>query len=406
MLKLNGAKTSMERITFACQKTKLINKYWVNISLGGILLFNSIGSIASLLLAPDLVGYSAVAGAALSVAADSVVTDDLGAKAAVGIGASTQTKNIYSGAAVAAGAFSNSENIFAIAAAGIAANASAKNIYAGAAAVLGASASAKNIYSGAAVSLGASSSSHDVYAVGAITGTGTNSSSVGAGAITTPAINAHKETFDIEQALIQIDIAQKSLSSLEHDFELGVGLGSNTFVPGIYKGNALTIAANSIIQFDGNDEEAPLWVFNLGAALVVGAGNRFEIINAGPGASVIWNLGGALDLGAGTSFVGTAFVTGAVTAATSNVSCGNLFATAAIGVGSIISTNCAKSDTWTGSVNGLADGVEIINGTVSNRSFKVPEPSTGLLMSGLVLILLFGQLKSRPAGNSKSQKLN
>ena len=137
--------------------------------------------------------------------------------------------------------------------------------------------------------------------------------------------------------------------------------------------------------------------------MVVGAGNRFEIINAGPGASVIWNLGGALDLGAGTSFVGTAFVTGAVTAATSNVGCGNLFATAAIGVGSIISTNCAKSDTWAGSINGLADGVEIINGTVSKRSFKVPEPSTGLLMSGLVLILLFGQLKRRQAGICKSQ---
>ncbi len=70
----------------------------------------------------------------------------------------------------------------------------------------------------------------------------------------------------------------------------------------------MTIAADSLIQFDGKGEENPIWVFNLDAALVIGAATQFEIIRAGEGASVIWNLGGALSLGAGTQFVGTAFV--------------------------------------------------------------------------------------------------
>ena len=40
-------------------------------------------------------------------------------------------------------------------------------------------------------------------------------------------------------------------------------------------------------------------------------------------------------LGAGSTFLGTAFVEGAVSGATATVSCGNLYATGAISIGSI-----------------------------------------------------------------------
>ena len=52
-------------------------------------------------------------------------------------------------------------------------------------------------------------------------------------------------------------------------------------------------------------------------------------------ATIIWNVGAALTMGANTSFRGTAFVGGAVNAATSSVSCGHLYATGAISIGSI-----------------------------------------------------------------------
>lgn len=365
-----------------------MNSKWSNIFLGSILLFNSTGSVASLLLGPDLLGYSAVAGAALNVGANSLITDDLGARAAVGIGASTDTANIHAGAAVATGALGSSGNIYAAHAAGIAANASAKNIYAGAAVVVGAGGSAANIYSGTAITLGAGASAGEVYAAAAITGGGAKSST--ANADTAPVISLYKDTFDIEKAIEQIASAQGALFGLEHDFELGVGIASTVFGPGVYKGTALTIAAASTIQFDGKGEENPFWVFNLSSALTVGAGNKFEIINAGAGASVIWNLGGALGLGAGSSFVGTAFVTGAAVGATSSVSCGNLFTTAAIGIGSVISTNCIGSEKngWAGSVNGLAAGFDITNRIASNRSLSVSEPSSAFMMFALLLLFL------------------
>ena len=174
----------------------------------------------------------------------------------------------------------------------------------------------------------------------------------------------------------------------------GVNMADYVFEAGVYSGSALTIAANSTIQFDGMHEKNPIWVINLDAALVTGAGTIFEIVNAGTGASVIWNLGGALTLGAGTQFVGTAFVKGAVAGATSEISCGNLFATAAIGIGSIISTNCLATDSWSGSINGLAYGIDITDGIISNRAISVvSEPPTSLILYSLALMFFVGRFK-------------
>jgi hypothetical protein len=348
--------------------------------LGSILLLYSTGSAAVLLLGTELVGLSGVAGAAINISADSIITDTLAAKGAIGIGARTDTENIYSEAAVATGAGGNAGNIYSGAAAAV---------------VVGASGLAGNIYSGAAVTLGASSASLDVYAAAAITG-GAGANSTSAGASTASVISTYQETYDLNKALEQIAIAQTALFSLKSDFKLGVGIGSSVFEPGVYSGSAVTVNAGSLLQFDGKGEENPIWVFNLDAALVIGAGSKFEIINAGDSASLIWNLGGALGMGAGTSFVGSAFVTGAVAAATSDISCGNLFASAAIGIGSTISTNCDDSDSWAGSMNGLAYGVDITDGVISNKpSVTVSEPSMGLIFSSLVIMLFAAGVKRK-----------
>ena len=378
-----------------------MNGKFTNLFLGSILFSISAGSTASLLLGPDLVGYSAVSGAALDISADSIVTGDLGALAAIGIGARTDTANIYSATgAVGTGDGGNAENIYSGAAVSIAANANVKNIYALAAVTLGASGSAENIYAGAAITLGALSTSLDAYAAAAISGGGATSQA--ANTNTASVINLYKDTLDVDAALEQIVSAQEALNSLDFDFELDVGYASAIFEAGVWQGSAVTVAANSIIQFDGMGEENPIWVFNLDAALVLGAATKFEIVNAGAGASVIWNIGGALSLGAGTSFVGAAFVTGAVTGATSDVTCGNLFTntTAAIGIGTMISTHCLATDTWTGSRNGLAAGIDITDGIISNKSLAVAaepvlvsEPSTGLIVASFALIFFAGRLK-------------
>jgi hypothetical protein len=212
-----------------------------------------------------------VTGAAICISADLLVSNHTGALAVLSIGARTNSANIYSAScAVGWGDGGNSGNIYAGAAVSIAANVAVKNIY-----------------SLAAVTLGASSNSLDVFAAAAITGKGANSKT--ASASTAPTLNLYKETFDIDAALEQMASAQVNLSSLETDFILGVGMGDYIFEAGVHSGTALTIAANSIIQFDGKDEENPIWVINLDAALVTGVGTAFEIINAGAWASIIRN---------------------------------------------------------------------------------------------------------------------
>ncbi len=375
-----------------------MNRSLLTLFLGSTLLFNSTGTSADLLLGSSLVDYSAVAGAALNISADSVVTNELGALAAIGIGARTNTANIYSSkGAVGTGDGGNAGNIYAGAAVSIAANATVKNIYAEAAVTLGASGKADNIYAAAAITLGALSTSQDVYAANAITGDGANSKT--AFTSTAPTIGLYEETYHIDDALEQLASAQEALSSLKNDFNLDVGYESHIFESGVYEGSAVTIAANAIVQFDGKGEENPIWVFNLDAALVVGAGTQFEIINAGAGASVLWNLGGSLSLGADTSFVGAAFVTGAVAGATSEVSCGNLFAKMAIGIGSMISTNCLSTDTWAGSINGLAYGIDIVKGTILKKisypTLSVSEPLTGSMLPCFAVMLFLIRLKRK-----------
>jgi hypothetical protein len=240
----------------------IMNSKLSYVFLGNILLFNVTGSAASLLLGPNLDKYSAVAGAAQNISANSLVTNDLGALAAIDIGAGSDTANLYSDTgAVGTGDGGNTENIYAV----------------------------------AAVTLGAGLSSLDVYSAVATIDSGANSKTASESTLST--LNLYKQTFDIDQAAAQLASAHEALSRLKPDFILGVGMGYYIFEARVHSGSALTVAANSTIQFDGMNEKNPIWVINLDATLFTGAD-----------ASVIWNLGGALSLGAGTQFVGTAFV--------------------------------------------------------------------------------------------------
>ncbi|PKH02299.1 hypothetical protein CXF72_12475 [Psychromonas sp. MB-3u-54] len=274
--------------------------------------------------------YAAISGAAINITASSTVNGDLAAQAAVVIGADSVVHNIYAGAAVTTGAWSNVENIFSGDATSLGANAIAQNIHAGAAINVGAEGDVQAVYAGAAITLGAGASTTGVL---------------------TEDANAddYAETGDIHNAGNMTDMialitdTQSALSALEPSPEngpLSTTMETRTLAPGVWKGSAVTIAASSTITFDADestDNEDHVWVINLSDALTVGALTNFEIIglNDTDTATIIWNVGAALTMGAGTSFRGTAFVGGAVTAATSSVSCGHLYATAAIGIGSI-----------------------------------------------------------------------
>lgn len=354
------------------------------------------------MIGPKLAKYSAISGAAMGVGANSIVSGNIASRNAVSVGAGSITGDLHSSnAAVNTGAGGTHGDIFSGAAAGIGANGTAGNIYAVDAIVLGAHGSMEDGHSGAAVSLAAGSSSLDIFATGAITGVGSDSQT--SGYETARVIDDIAATFDVDVAMEKIADAQAALYDIDTDFILTTGMASTSLEAGVYDGSALTITAGSVIQFDGQGQKNPLWVINLDAALTVGANTTIEIINAGAGAGVIWNIGGAVTLGAGTSFLGTAFVAGAISGATSEVSCGNLFSTAAIGIGSLTSTNCAATDTWAGSVDGLASNISVTaDGAQNNpsgpqrfRSLYVSSaPELDAAAAPLSVLLLFGIVAS------------
>jgi hypothetical protein len=305
---------------------------------------------------PQLISHAVISGGALNIAADSVVDSNLAAQAAVTIGAglNTQTQNIYSGAAVTTGALSTVKNIFSGAAAGIGASAHAQNVHAGAAITVGAGGDVQQVHAGAAITLGA--------------GASTNSLPLDANAHTASAAveDIHNAT-SMAAAIAQIGIAQAALTTLNNSTtnppeSLYTTMGGFVSLePGVHQGSALSIAANSVVEFTAPSDSPDnnhVWVINLTEALTVGAGTVFETsVPDGDTATIIWNVGAAVTLGAGTEFLGTAFVGGAFNAATSNVSCGNIYATGAVSVGSVGSletgtNNIIACDT---DATGLAD---------------------------------------------------
>jgi len=341
----------------------------------------------------QLMSHAVISGGALNIAADSVVDSNLAAQAAVTIGAglNTQTQNIYAGAAVTTGALSTVKNIFSGAAAGIGAGAHAQNVHAGAAITVGAGGDVQEVYAGAAITLGAGADTNGVLAANANT-------------FNVPPEDIRNAT-SMAAAIAQIGVAQDALTTLNdtlvHDtYSLNTTMGGlESLEPGIHQGSALSIAANSEVTFSAinntNDAMDHVWVINLTEALTVGAGTVFVTdIPSTDTATIIWNVGAAVTLGAGTEFLGTAFVGGAFSAATSNVSCGNIYATGVVSVGSIGAVADGSGVTTLGDpVACVTNAQDLTDFAIGDNEYKWPESLRRAVTdeTGLVCPLWGGQ---------------
>ena len=289
-----------------------------------------------------LTSYAVISGGALNIAGDSYIDRDLAANAAVIIGAGKASKaqNIYSGAAVTIGTLATVEDITSHAAV-----------------TTGGLATTRNIHTKAAITLGAFSKAHDVYAGTAITyGAGSKiNEQIGNADLLLANGGKIKGPDTLAKALSLIDKLQASLNSLGDNFiyvfePLSTVMGGEIkWTPGLYEGTGLTLDANSTVILDSSGAEpvindSPIkthhvWLFNLSQALSVGANTTFLINKNGnhPDStySIIWNINAALNLGQSTSFLGTALVKGAVSAASSTLQCGHLYAKGIVSVGSI-----------------------------------------------------------------------
>jgi hypothetical protein len=270
------------------------------------------------ILDDQISNHAAISGAALTITAGSTIEGDLAAAAAVGIGANSGSTDD-----------------------------DGPNIHAGAAAVIGINSFVHNISTGAALTLGA-----HARATSALVNYGSELPTLGVNATAPPPPprNGDVPTIDssfedwsllVQQRLVEVKQELYALTpgdpgnSREQSFELPTTMGIQAFNPGVYRGTALTIAAYSTIRFTNPDNVPhPVWIFNLSGAMTTGAGTIFDAPSTGP-ANVIWNIGGALNLGAKTKFSGIALVAAAVSGGTSSVTCGNLYAKAAISIGSI-----------------------------------------------------------------------
>jgi hypothetical protein len=308
-------------------------------------------------------GFSAISGAAVSVRAGSNVTGDVAAQAAVTIGAQSKlvssrsgATNLFAGAAVTIGAGAEVGNIYAGAAADVAATAKAGHIKAGAAVTTGAPAEVGDIHAGAGITLGAGSTAQDVFAAAGITGAEVkvfNNGVVVSGNVESIGnVSSTGDTVDNEaSSLNDINITKKlraiqsvqdrlftlpaSAATDSQSYMLGTSMGSATIVtvlkPGIYEATDLNMLASSTIIFEGDADD--VWILNISGALTIGANTT--ITKTPDGATVIWNVGGALNLGASTQFAGTAIVNTSINGATSDVTCGSLYALGAVAIGGI-----------------------------------------------------------------------
>jgi hypothetical protein len=304
----------------------------------------------------ELSGFSAISGAAVSVRAGSTITGDVAAQAAVTIGAQSKATNLYVGAAVTIGAGAEVGNIYAGAAANVAATGKAGHIKAGAAVTTGAPAEVKDIHAGAAITLGAGSTAEDVFAAAGITGAEVkvrfgevvvsgnvesigNVSPTGAkvdnAASSIGDINITKKLRAIQSIQGKLFTLPASTATDSQSYVLGTSMGSATIAtvlkPGIYEATDLNMLASSTIIFEGDADD--VWILNISGALTIGANTT--ITKTPNGATVIWNVGGALNLGASTQFAGTAIVNNSINGATSDVTCGSMFALGAVAIGGI-----------------------------------------------------------------------
>jgi hypothetical protein len=296
-------------------------------------------------MTPDqMLTYSVISGGAVNIAAqpDYVTAPNVGGhlagQAAVTIGAFTTVNDIYAGAAVTTGASSRVKQIYAGAAAGVGANAFALDVDAGAAVVVGANGQIGKITAGAAITLGAG--------VGHMVGNDyTGVVTRGAGSSVDDYSDDYAQwTIDAGTATGSIKIAddmKEAMSTINtmlarteevnpYNVITYADLSNDSIVQegdkDTFYYSAISLQANTELKIVGD-----VTVITSGA-MTIGAGANIELVD---GATVTWILGGALNLGAGTTFSGETYVKGAVNGATSDVECGNLYATGAVSVSTI-----------------------------------------------------------------------
>ena len=141
----------------------------------------------------------------------------------------------------------------------------------------------------------------------ALTGFGPGSAAVVSGAI-------HVSDPHAAQAASDAMVAYRALQALPSDAPITTTLDGQTLTPGVYDSvAALTMPANGVLTLDGQHQAGAMFVFQMGAAVTLGANTVIRLINGADASRVFWPVVGAVTIGASATFVGTIMNVAAIT---------------------------------------------------------------------------------------------
>jgi uncharacterized repeat protein (TIGR01451 family) len=87
---------------------------------------------------------------------------------------------------------------------------------------------------------------------------------------------------------------------------LPANLGGATLAPGVHStSGAMGFTASTVLTLDGQGDRNAVFIFQIGAALTVGASAQVRLIGDAQACNVFWAVGGATSVGATATFAGT-----------------------------------------------------------------------------------------------------
>jgi len=299
---------------------------------GTIVLGNIISGAATATGAQTFVAGSIRSFEATTVGADNIIGGSIDAGAGVTVGASTTVAgSLASGAAVTVGA---------------------------SAAIDG------TIEARAAVSLGAGATSGLISQI--------DSSPVTSDPATLAPNNVSAIQLEIENAKASFsNMAPTGLMPIDNTVDM-------TVLSGVYSLSSFSLAANTTLYLDGNNELNPTFLFNILNDLTTGAGTNIVLINyRGDMPTIIWNLGGFAAIGADSVFMGKIFATkyisvGAMTKILSpEKSCSGMYSDSYISFGAGVAAGCRLPNRQL---------IDQYGNARDEFSTQVPEPTAWLMM--------------------------
>jgi uncharacterized repeat protein (TIGR01451 family) len=116
----------------------------------------------------------------------------------------------------------------------------------------------------------------------------------------------HLGDADAQAAKHSMDLAYADAMVRVSTAALPANLGGATLTPGVHStSGAMGFTASTVLTLDGQGDRDAVFIFQIGAALTVGASAQVNLVGDAQACNVFWAVGGATSIGATAKFAGT-----------------------------------------------------------------------------------------------------